>query len=93
MLESGFRLWRTPFACSQRAQVSPERRRASPRSRRRGRRWAIVTPQQDGCVVVFDEQSEEQDSEVITDLSRDLSRELRCPVLALLALPRMAGLK
>ena len=45
-------------------------------------RSAIVTPQQDGCVVVFDEQSDDQNSEVLADLSRDLSRELRCPVLA-----------
>jgi hypothetical protein len=47
-------------------------------------RSAIVTPQQDGCVVVFDEQSDDQDSEVISSLAGDLSGELRCPVLAVL---------
>jgi hypothetical protein len=47
-------------------------------------RSAIVTPQQDGCVVVFDEQSDDQNAEVIADLARDLSGELRCPVLAVL---------
>jgi len=47
-------------------------------------RTAIVTPAQDGCVVVFDEQSEEQDQAVIADLAACLSRELACPVLAVL---------
>ena len=47
-------------------------------------RSAIVTPQQDGCVVVFDEQSDDQNSELISDLARDLSGGLRCPVLAVL---------
>ena len=47
-------------------------------------RSAIVTPAQDGCVVVFDAQSDEQDSAVITELASRLSRELRCPVLAVL---------
>lgn len=47
-------------------------------------RSAIVTPAQDGCVVVFDEQSDDQDSAVITELASHLSRELRCPVLAVL---------
>ena len=47
-------------------------------------RPAIVTPDQDGCVVVFDEASDEQDSAVITELASRLSRELRCPVLAVL---------
>ncbi|MDB6024231.1 MAG: hypothetical protein JWM68_454 [Verrucomicrobiales bacterium] len=47
-------------------------------------RSAIVTPTQDGCVVVFDEQSDGQDSAVITELASRLSRELRCPVLAVL---------
>lgn len=41
-------------------------------------RSAIVTPQQDGWVVAFDE----QDMEVIAALARGLSGELRCPVLA-----------
>lgn len=47
-------------------------------------RAAIVTPQRDGCVVVFDEQSDEQDMEVISELAGNLSAELRCPVLAVL---------
>jgi len=47
-------------------------------------RSTIVTPAQDGCVVVFDEESDEQDSEVITGLASRLSRVLRCPVLAAL---------
>jgi uncharacterized protein (DUF433 family) len=47
-------------------------------------RSAIVTPAQDGCVVVFDEQSDDQDSGVITELASRLSEELRCPVLAVL---------
>ena len=47
-------------------------------------RSAIVTPAQDGCVVVFDEESDEQNTEVITGLTSRLSCELRCPVLAVL---------
>jgi hypothetical protein len=47
-------------------------------------RSAIVTPAQDGCVVAFDEQSDDQDSAVITELASRLSRELRCPLLAVL---------
>lgn len=47
-------------------------------------RSAIVTPAQGGCVVVFDEQSDDQDSEVIAELASRLSQELRCPVLAVL---------
>jgi hypothetical protein len=47
-------------------------------------RSAIVTPAQNGCVVVFDEQSDDQDSAVISELASHLSRELRCPVLAVL---------
>src|SRR5256886_1312319 len=47
-------------------------------------RSAIVTPAQDGCVVVFDEQSDDQDPEVITELASQLSRKLCCPVLAVL---------
>lgn len=47
-------------------------------------RSAIVTPAQDGCVVVFDEESDEQNTEVITQLASQLSRELRCPLLAVL---------
>jgi hypothetical protein len=47
-------------------------------------RSAIVTPQQDGCVVVFDEQSDEQNMEVLTELAQHLSGQLRCPVLVVL---------
>src|SRR5207302_8897170 len=47
-------------------------------------RSAVVTPAQEGCVVVFDEASDEQDSAVITELASRLSRELRCPALAVL---------
>ena len=47
-------------------------------------RSAFVTPTQGGCVVVFDEQSDDQDSSVITELGSKLSRELQCPVLAVL---------
>lgn len=47
-------------------------------------RSAIVTPAQNGCVVVFDEQSDEQDSAVIAELGAHLSRELGCSVLAVL---------
>ncbi|EEF61670.1 hypothetical protein [Pedosphaera parvula] len=49
----------------------------------KGRR-AIVTPNEEDCVVVFDEQSDEQDQEQITELGTKLSAEFRCPVLAVL---------
>src|SRR5262249_169019 len=47
-------------------------------------RSAFVTPARDGCVVVFDEESDEQNTDVITGLASHLSRELRCSVLAVL---------
>lgn len=47
-------------------------------------RSAIVTPSQGGCVVVFDEQSDTQDKQVITSLAARLSQCLACPVLAVL---------
>jgi hypothetical protein len=47
-------------------------------------RSAIVTPAQDDCVVVFDEQSDTQDEAIISPLAASLSRELGCPVLAVL---------
>ena len=47
-------------------------------------RNAVVAPQRNGCVVVFDEQSDEQDMGRITELASQLSRTLRCPVLAIL---------
>ena len=47
-------------------------------------RSAFVTPPQDGCVVVLDEKSEEQNQEVISGLASQLSQRLACPVLAAL---------
>lgn len=47
-------------------------------------RKAVVTPEQEGCVVVFDEASDEQDMEVISGLAANLSAQLSCPVLAVL---------
>lgn len=47
----------------------------------RGRR-AMVSPARNGCVVAFDEVSDEQDTEQIAALSLRLSRDLGCPVLA-----------
>jgi hypothetical protein len=47
-------------------------------------RSSIITPTQDGCIVVFDEASDDQDPEIITGLASRLSRELSCPVLAVL---------
>jgi hypothetical protein len=48
-----------------------------------GRR-AIVTPSVNKVVVVFDEQSESQDTAVITALAAELSAKCKCPVLAIL---------
>jgi hypothetical protein len=48
-----------------------------------GRR-AFVTPIKDGCVVVFDEESEEQDPDVLSGLAAKLSARLACPALAVL---------
>lgn len=47
-------------------------------------RSAIVTPALDDCVVVFDEESDEQNQEIITELASHLSGKLRCPLLAVL---------
>ena len=47
-------------------------------------RSAMVTPEQDGCVVVFDETSDDQNQEGITGLASKLSSDLNCPVLAVL---------
>jgi hypothetical protein len=47
-------------------------------------RSAVVAPSQDGCVVVFDEQSDYQDTHAISSLAERLSREFDCPVLAVL---------
>lgn len=48
----------------------------------RGRN-AIVTVSRNGCVVAFDEVSE-QDQEITAALGEQLSRDLSCPVLAIL---------
>lgn len=45
-------------------------------------RASIVSPLQNDCVVVFDEESEEQNPEVIAELAARLSRRLKCPLLA-----------
>ncbi|MGV3771404.1 MAG: hypothetical protein ACO1QB_00780 [Verrucomicrobiales bacterium] len=47
-------------------------------------RSAIVAPIQNECVVVFDGESESQDSGVINSLATHLSTNLECPVLAIL---------
>jgi hypothetical protein len=47
-------------------------------------RSAIVTPVQDNCVVVYDEESDDQNFEVIAELASRLSERLRCPLLAVL---------
>jgi hypothetical protein len=47
-------------------------------------RSALVTHEQNGCVVVFDEQSDAQDQETITELGVRLSRHFRCSLLAVL---------
>jgi hypothetical protein len=47
-------------------------------------RSAIVTPVEAGCVVVFDQESDEQNQQVIAEMGSWLSSELRCPLLAVL---------
>ncbi len=47
-------------------------------------RSAIVTPTQAGCVVVFDEESDEQNWEIIAELGSRLSGQFQCPLLAVL---------
>ena len=47
-------------------------------------RSSIVTPWQAGCTVVFDEESEEQNEEVIGELASKLSGAFHCPLLAVL---------
>src|ERR1051326_9145165 len=47
-------------------------------------RNAKVTSAVKGCVVVFDQQSDEQDQDVIAELASRLSKELGCVVLAVL---------
>jgi hypothetical protein len=48
-----------------------------------GRR-ARITPARNGCVVVFDEASDSQDTAIISGLASKLSAEFSCPVLAIL---------
>ena len=47
-------------------------------------RSAIVTPEQNGYVVVYDEESDDQNHEVISELASQLSQAFRCPLLAVL---------
>jgi hypothetical protein len=47
-------------------------------------RKCIVTPSANDTVVVFDEESDNQDQQVISPLATELSQKLRCPVLAVL---------
>jgi hypothetical protein len=47
-------------------------------------RNAFVSPQRNGCVVAFDEQSDKQDQKLIAQLALRLSGKLHCPVLAIL---------
>ena len=49
-----------------------------------GGRTCIVTRSVNDTVVVFDEDSDNQDQQVISSLATELSRKLRCPVLAVL---------
>ena len=47
-------------------------------------RKAIVSPKSSGCVVAYDEASDDQDGEAIAALASHLSGTLCCPVLAVL---------
>lgn len=47
-------------------------------------RASVVSPSQNGCVVVFDEESDAQNEEVIAELASRLSGRLKCPLLAVL---------
>src|SRR5579859_2300594 len=47
-------------------------------------RSAIVTKMENNCVVVVDEQSDEQDQELIAEFGKLLSDRFNCPVLAVL---------
>ena len=47
-------------------------------------RSTIVTQEQDGCVVVFDEESDSQNDEIIAEFASRLSGQLRCTLLAVL---------
>ncbi len=47
-------------------------------------RTCIVTASANATVVAFDEESDNQDQQVISSLATELSQKLRCPVLAVL---------
>ena len=47
-------------------------------------RKAIASPESSGCVVAYDEASDDQDGEAIAALASHLSGTLHCPVLAVL---------
>ena len=47
-------------------------------------RSAFVTSAHEGCVVVFDEESDEQNDEIIAELASRLSGQLRCPLLVVM---------
>ena len=47
-------------------------------------RKAIVSPESSGCVVAYDEASDDQNAEIIAALAAHLSGALHCPVLAVL---------
>jgi hypothetical protein len=56
-------------------------------------RSAFVTPMRNGCVVVFDEQSDDQDPETVSRLGERLSRQFDCPVLAVLFQDAAVGIE
>ena len=47
-------------------------------------RKAVITPEVNGYVVAFDEESDSQDMDVINELASKASKELGCPVLAVM---------
>ena len=47
-------------------------------------RKAVVTPEHSGCVVAFDEQSDEQDQDLMAELASRLSRRFGCIVWTVL---------
>ena len=47
-------------------------------------RSAFITPKQNNCVVVLDEESDAQDLDALSRLAQDLSSKLSCPTLAVM---------
>ena len=47
-------------------------------------RIAFVSPSEGNAVVVYDQKCDEQDTNLLAQLTSDLSRELQCPALAIL---------